>query len=163
MTSNPAATRSVARFFIHSILTRAPLPLLYFNTKNATIIAINTIANEILMTTFIPVRCLKKTLNITKLIANETTNIVMAITRFFMTSKMMPMTRKILEIIDSTFIICGLIGLPSHFYIDYITQIVPYLLTSRRRLFLTVVKGLPNVDIEKSYRQDAPCRQLSTK
>lgn len=78
-----------------------------------------------------PFLCLNKVLNITKLIANETTNIVIAITIFKVIKKIIPITKNMLDMIAIVFTIFGLIRLPLLVkyskYIALLTEIVSYL------------------------------------
>lgn len=62
------------------------------------IITIKTIANDMLMTIFMPVRSLNNTLKITKLIASDTANIEMASTICIITKKIIPKIMNTLEI-----------------------------------------------------------------
>ena len=68
--------------------------------------------NETLIAIFIPFLSLNNVLKIVKLIANDNTNIVMAIGMFIITKKIIPITRKTLEMIAIIFIMFGLIAFP---------------------------------------------------
>ena len=68
-----------------------------------------TIAKDIFIIIFIAVRSLNIELNITKLIANDTANMVIAIKKFIITKNIIPNTKQILEHIAITFIIFTLI------------------------------------------------------
>ena len=68
-----------------------------------------TIKNDTLIAIFIPVLSRNSTLNITKLIANDTVKNVMANINFNIIKKMIPITNKTLDTIAIAFNILGLI------------------------------------------------------
>ena len=72
-------------------------------------IAMTTIKNDTLIAIFIPVLSRNSTLNITKLIANDTVKNVMANINFNIIKKMIPITNKTLDTIAIAFNILGLI------------------------------------------------------
>jgi len=72
-------------------------------------IAMTTIKNDTLIAIFIPVLSRNSTLNITKLIANDTAKNVIANINFNMIKKMIPITNKTLDTIAIAFNILGLI------------------------------------------------------
>src|SRR5699024_998929 len=94
-------------------------------------IATSTIIKERLIAMRMPFLCLNKVLNITKLIANETTNIVIAITIFKVIKKIITITKNMLDMIDIVFTIFELIRLTLLVkyskYIALLTEIVSYL------------------------------------
>ena len=98
----------------------------------ANIIAIRTIANDTLITIFMPVRSLNIVLKITKLIAKEIANIMIAKIRLRKNKLIIPITKKTFEMSAMSLIIFGLIVAHSFLTNSYmsilcINQIVPYL------------------------------------